>query len=256
MNLKQRELINSLSQKIVDEISLILGNDSDDQMEVSKKNDSSVVTNVDLRLSALIKALVHQHLGDEFIFFCEEDHEALSFPTIVLDPIDGTKGLVTGTFESAVSLAIMESPDIKTGYGYIFNPFKGFEMSSDTVFLKTVSKPLDKKLGFVSRSEWEKGIYKDLHDDDISLSPMGSIAYKLALLAAGACDFVFSANPKNIWDIAAGTILCRQRDIYLYDSHGEQVDQLKDAHIKGPMFWCREETKSTIMAMMEKRKKS
>ena len=254
--MKQRELVNQLSQKILSEISDILVNESSNNMEVSKKDDSSVVTNVDTRLSALIKAEVQRNFGDEYNFYCEEDHHELSFPAVVLDPIDGTKGLVTGTYECAVSMAIMETSELKNNYGYIFNPFTGFKISSDDPFLLLSKKSLSSKLGFVSRSEWEKDVYKNFQNDDISLSPVGSIAYKLGLLAAGACDFVFSANSKNIWDIAAGSILCQQRGILLYDKEGKELQELREQHIKGPMFWCRPEMRDQIVTMVELRRKS
>ena len=37
--------------------------------------------------------------------------------------------------------------------------------------------------------------------------PTGSVAYKLALVAAGQADAIISLAPKNEWDIAAGVLL-------------------------------------------------
>ena len=39
---------------------------------------------------------------------------------------------------------------------------------------------------------------------------MGSIAYKLALVATGKADATFSLEPKNEWDIAAGVLLVEE----------------------------------------------
>ena len=36
---------------------------------------------------------------------------------------------------------------------------------------------------------------------------MGSVAYKLALVAAGLADITFTLTPKNEWDVAAGAAL-------------------------------------------------
>lgn len=36
---------------------------------------------------------------------------------------------------------------------------------------------------------------------------MGSVAYKLALVAAGLADVTFTLTPKNEWDVAAGAAL-------------------------------------------------
>jgi myo-inositol-1(or 4)-monophosphatase len=36
---------------------------------------------------------------------------------------------------------------------------------------------------------------------------MGSVAYKMALVAAGKADITFTLTPKNEWDVAAGAAL-------------------------------------------------
>ena len=41
--------------------------------------------------------------------------------------------------------------------------------------------------------------------------PMGSVAYKLALVRAGLADITFTLTPKNEWDVAAGAALVRER---------------------------------------------
>ena len=38
---------------------------------------------------------------------------------------------------------------------------------------------------------------------------MGSIAYKLALVAAGLADATWTLQPKNEWDVAAGVALMK-----------------------------------------------
>jgi myo-inositol-1(or 4)-monophosphatase len=37
--------------------------------------------------------------------------------------------------------------------------------------------------------------------------PTGSVAYKLAMVAAGLADATFTLAPKHIWDVAAGIAL-------------------------------------------------
>ena len=38
---------------------------------------------------------------------------------------------------------------------------------------------------------------------------MGSVAYKLALVAVGLADITFTLTPKNEWDVVAGVALVR-----------------------------------------------
>jgi myo-inositol-1(or 4)-monophosphatase len=44
----------------------------------------------------------------------------------------------------------------------------------------------------------------------MSLKVVGSIAYKLARVAAGQADATWSRGPKNEWDICAGTLLVQE----------------------------------------------
>ena len=57
-----------------------------------------------------------------------------------------------------------------------------------------------------SRSDLRKGCFAAF-ESAMEIRPCGSIAYKLARLAAGCSDAVFSLTPKNEWDIAAGVLL-------------------------------------------------
>ncbi len=249
--MEQGQLINSISQKIIQEASRVFRQNESDKLEVGKKNDQTVVTNLDIKISNIVKEEFSNAYKDKFTFFCEEEHDQLRFPAIVLDPIDGTQGLITRTFESAVSLGVMENPLLSEGLGWVFNPFTGFSLRSDDPFVdikKTSPGPL---LVFVSRSEWDKGLYAGLKLEDLIIVPMGSIAYKLGLLASGACDLVFSWTPKHIWDIAAGTILCHQRGIYFFNGKGQKVTHLEKKIIAGPMFWSKEDNVSQVIKMIE-----
>ena len=58
-----------------------------------------------------------------------------------------------------------------------------------------------------SRSEVGRGQWQRFRGAPIHMRPVGSIAYKLALIAIGKADLTASLEPKNEWDIAAGTLL-------------------------------------------------
>jgi len=93
------------------------------------------------------------------------------------------------------------------GEGWIYNPLKNecFTEAGPIPFA-----PKEAYRGEVSRSEWKKGLFTNRSTSKFALSPVGSIAYKLARLSNAQSDFVVSLRPKNIWDIAAGTVLCQQ----------------------------------------------
>ena len=60
-----------------------------------------------------------------------------------------------------------------------------------------------------SRSEVKRGEWDAFLSQHV-VKPIGSIAYKLGLVAAGLADATFSLGPKNEWDIAAGVLLVKE----------------------------------------------
>ena len=199
------------------------------KISIKQKEDKSFVTELDYFVSDLIKkSLLDQKKYDSYSFFSEEDHTDLKFPSIILDPIDGTHELIKEIGEIGLSLAIMNSPEIRSQdhFAWIYNPCTGMDLHTNQPFYPAKNCFLGKRYGAVSRSEWSKGYYANLESESLGFFPRGSIAFKLSLLASGGVDFVLSLRPKNIWDIAAGTILCSQRNFSFYES-GKKVTHLK-----------------------------
>ena len=62
-----------------------------------------------------------------------------------------------------------------------------------------------------SRSEVKRGEWQQFQSGEYQIRPMGSVAYKLGLVAAGKADITFTLTPKNEWDVAAGAALVRKR---------------------------------------------
>ncbi|EQC44726.1 inositol monophosphatase family protein [Bacteriovorax sp. Seq25_V] len=210
-------------------------------LKIEIKSDKSPVTEFDIFVSEKTQEIFSKRHG-YLNFYSEENPEEFKFPVIVLDPIDGTREFVKGYGECAVSLAILNSADINDpkNYGWIYNPFTGFEISSDlhiSIEPRTVVPPTIHVM--VSRSEWEKNLVDHERNEQISLTPMGSIAYKLGLLAGGACDVVISKRNKNIWDIAAGIVICHSRGIKTM-SEGGEVTLLNQIKYKAPFIWGKE----------------
>jgi len=58
-----------------------------------------------------------------------------------------------------------------------------------------------------SRSEVKRGEWKVFENSAFTVRPMGSVAYKLALVSAGLADVTFTLTPKNEWDVVAGAAL-------------------------------------------------
>jgi myo-inositol-1(or 4)-monophosphatase len=132
----------------------------------------------------------------------------------VVDPLDGTREFVAGIPEFCVSVAMVE--DGRPVAGGICNP------ATNEIFLGSVDsgvtyngKPaqpsqrtsLDGAMVLASRSEVKRGEWKQFENAAFKVRPMGSVAYKLALVSAGLADVTFTLTPKNEWDVAAGAAL-------------------------------------------------
>jgi myo-inositol-1(or 4)-monophosphatase len=132
----------------------------------------------------------------------------------VVDPLDGTREFVKGIPEFCVSIGFVE--DGRPVAGGIYNP------ATDETFLGSIGsgvtyngkpsqpsqrKSLDGGLVLASRSEVKRGEWKPFESAAFKIRPMGSVAYKLALVSAGLADVTFTLTPKNEWDVAAGAAL-------------------------------------------------
>ncbi|MGH9504485.1 MAG: 3'(2'),5'-bisphosphate nucleotidase CysQ [Terriglobales bacterium] len=132
----------------------------------------------------------------------------------IVDPLDGTREFVAGIPEFCVSVAMVEN-GIPVAGG-ICNP------ATNEIFLGSLDsgvtyngKPaqasqratLDDAVVLASRSESKRGEWKRFDKASVKIRPMGSVAYKLALVSAGLADVTFTLSPKHEWDVAAGAAL-------------------------------------------------
>jgi myo-inositol-1(or 4)-monophosphatase len=132
----------------------------------------------------------------------------------VVDPLDGTREFVQGLPEFCVSIGFVE--DRKPVAGGIYNPAtqEKFLGSIESGILYNGKPPdgrevsdLAGSLVLASRSEVKRGEWATFQSAPFQFRAMGSVAYKLALVAAGLADATFTLTPKHEWDVAAGAAL-------------------------------------------------
>lgn len=201
--------------------------------QIRIKSDGSPVTTLDEELSEKIHKIIKEHFTN-VNFYSEENFSGWSFPLVAVDPLDGTQEYIEGRNEWALSIGYFETENFE-GEGWVYNPKTNelFDGESPATFrLKTSYR------GEVSRSEWKKGLFKNKSSEKFILKPLGSIAYKLGRLSVGKCDFVVSLRPKNIWDIAGGTLLCQEAG-YKFYSEGKEVTSVLPLY-RPPLIWCHE----------------
>ncbi|UCE50223.1 MAG: 3'(2'),5'-bisphosphate nucleotidase CysQ [Phycisphaerales bacterium] len=177
--------------------------------------DRSVVTKADIEADKILQRHLRDGFGDYGWLSEETRDDGRRFQcerVWIVDPMDGTREFVMKVPEFVVSVALAEGGEVVLGV--ILNPSTGdlFEaVTGAGTKLNGQSVLCDHEFDGrpkveVSRSDIEKG-YFTAYDGVLELSPCGSIAYKMARLAAGKSDGALSVTPKNEWDIAAGVLL-------------------------------------------------
>lgn len=199
-----------------------------DGFETAHKANQDPVTTADLAADEILKgALLSEFPGTGWLSEETRDDPArLEARRVwIVDPIDGTKEFVTGIPEFSVSVALVDrgAPVLAA----VFNP------ATDELYLAAAGRgatlnghPLrceppatERPIVLASRSELKRGEW-DAFAEAVEIRPCGSIAYKLALVAAGKAHATFSLGPKNEWDIAAGVLLVAETGGYAADPQG------------------------------------
>ena len=132
----------------------------------------------------------------------------------IVDPIDGTREFIAGIPEWCVSIGLVEGG--KAVAGGIRIPAREMTVLGSIESGVTVNgrpagvRPVNSLDGaevLASRSELRRGEWDRHSKGPIRVTPTGSVAYKLALVAAGQTDATWTLVPKHEWDVAGGTAL-------------------------------------------------
>ena len=147
----------------------------------------------------------------------------------VVDPLDGTKEFIEKIPEFAVSIALVEEgvPIL----GVVYNPLQdqlfwaargqGAWLGNRRLFVSSTTQLADAMI-LSSRSETKRGEWAEF-ESLFHTRPMGSIAYKLAVIALAEADATFTLVPKNEWDICAGTLLVEEAGGKVTHLNGQPV---------------------------------
>lgn len=183
-----------------------------------------------------VDAVLHQHLlreGEGWL--SEESVDDLSrldkSRVWVVDPLDGTREFVLGLPEFCVSIGYIEKG--KPVAGGIYNPATHETIlgaiDSGVLYNGKRARPSQKTtlkgaLVLASRSEVKRGEWQQFQASDFEIRPLGSVAYKLGLVAAGLADVTFTLTPKNEWDVAAGAALVQSSGGFVATLDNQTLD--------------------------------
>ncbi len=224
-------------------------------LEIVNKSDD--VNEADLAISQLFKDYCSKEkILSKYHFYSEEQlGNHLNPPIIILDPIDGTKEFRQKIDECCVSFSILNSLDLndKSNFHWIWNFFNDDEfIFSEGKLVKNISnfQKFEKKkkyLTFLSKTDFKKYDLKNFEDPEIQIEPVGSIAYKLALMLNRKCDFIISLTNKNIWDICAGSMMLSLNNSKMYLKGEIQKSTFNSKLEIGPMYWIPSDLESEIL---------
>jgi myo-inositol-1(or 4)-monophosphatase len=132
----------------------------------------------------------------------------------IVDPVDGTQEFVAGIPEWAVSIGLIETGRAVAG-GILNSETGECVLGSDETGVIFNGQPagvrqttnIGSMLVLASRSEVRRGEWDRYRHASFEVQAMGSVAYKLARVAAGLADATWTLTPKHEWDVAAGIAL-------------------------------------------------
>ena len=178
-----------------------------------KADDKGPLTEADLAANTILIDAISAAFPDDHILSEEtkDDLVRLNKSRVwIIDPLDGTREFTLGVPEFVVSVGF--TVDGAARVGVLYQPVTedliagvvglGTTLNGEPVSV-TDHKELKGGRFLVSRSEYEKGWFDDYKDTAI-LRPMGSVAYKLGLVAAGKAEATFTPKPRNEWDLCGG----------------------------------------------------
>jgi len=197
-------------------------------VEVETKQGGDPVTKADRAVDTALRKLLPQDdegwLSEETV----DDPSRLDKQRVwIVDPLDGTKEFIAGIPEWCVSIAFAEAGKIVaagicnpvTKQVFLASKELGATLNGNPIRVST-RRTLAGATILASRSEVKRGEWERFTGEPFTVVPTGSVAYKLALVAAGEADAIISLTPKNEWDIAAGVLLV--------EAAGGQVATLDD----------------------------
>lgn len=184
-------------------------------IETEYKIGHDPVTEADRAVDAILRQNL---LRDGEGWLSEESADDLSrldkSQVWVVDPLDGTREFVAGIPEFCVSIGFVENG--RPVAGGICNPATNEtiigSIASGVLYNGQPAQAIRKTtlrgaLILASRSEVQRGEWQPFQGGEYQIRPMGSVAYKLGLVAAGKADATFTLTPKHEWDVAAGCAL-------------------------------------------------
>lgn len=190
----------------------------------AKAERGDPVTEADLAIDRVLRGFLPREgegwLSEETV----DDRSRLRARRVwIVDPLDGTREFIQGIPEWSVSIGLIEEGEPVAGG--ILNPSTdtlvlgavghGVTLDGEPVSLAGRPTSLGRARVLASRSEVGRGEWDRYADAGFEVVPCGSVAWKLAQVAAGLADATWTLVPKHEWDVAGGAALVRSAGLEL-----------------------------------------
>jgi myo-inositol-1(or 4)-monophosphatase len=197
------------------------------------KGPGQVVTAADLEVDRLLhEGLIGAFPDDAWLSEERADDQArLQRRRVwVVDPIDGTRAFARGLPEFTISVALLvdDLPVLAVvanpATGETFEAERGCGAWRDGVRLRaSAHDALEGARLLSSRTEMRRREWLALLPE-VVFTDLSSLAYKLALVAAGRFDGLVSRRTSHDWDVAAAQLLLSEAGGRLSGADGSAVD--------------------------------
>jgi myo-inositol-1(or 4)-monophosphatase len=201
------------------------------KFDVQEKSKNNPVTSADLAANRKIREIIHEAFPHDG-WLSEEDKdtlERLSASRVwIVDPIDGTREFIEGVPQFAISIALVVDgqPRVATIYNPAQEQFynatagQGAWLNGQPIRVKP-REAVDGALLLVSRSEPQRKF--QVFVDRCRIERVGSIAFRLAKVAAGEGDGTLTFRSIREWDICAGVLMVQEAGGKAVDGDGKPL---------------------------------
>jgi myo-inositol-1(or 4)-monophosphatase len=186
------------------------------------KNRGEPVTEADLAIDRFL----HEHLlaaRPDYGWLSEEgiaQERSDAQRTFIVDPIDGTTAFLKEKPHFSISVAVVENA--RTVAGVVYNPIteecfaaalaKGSRMNGNAIHVSDCGSMQGCRIlgpkDMFAHPAWS--VAPNQPWPDMQIETRNSIAYRMALVGAGAFDAALVLSAKHDWDMAAGELIVRE----------------------------------------------
>lgn len=198
---------------------------------IEEKGKGNPVTTADLEANRKIQEIILDRYPEDGWLSEEGQDNPQRFKAArvwVVDPIDGTKEFIAGIPQFAVSVGLVVGGDPMVGVVYnpaeekLYRAVKGYgALLNDRPIHVSLREEVKGASLLVSRSEPRRK-FQSLADI-CRLEQVGSIAYRLAMVAGGEGDGTLTFRSLREWDICAGVLIVEEAGGMVVDGDGKEI---------------------------------